>query len=238
MRLKRFSRTFNRILEHPKVLKGKFKGIHANHSYTCLKVRDLVGDVRTVIDIGANEGLFIHAAKYVFPNAKIYAFEPLKPLSDKLAKIKRVTSFNIGLWNKDKDNAEFFANFGLTGASSFLEPTEDYKKYISKKPVTKIKITQKRFDSLNLEIQRPCYVKIDVEGAEEKVLRGFGDKLKEIDALQIEWFFKDFHKDQMRLSKLFPFLEKYGFIGFIQVELGYLDDYPSACDLIFFKKRN
>ena len=36
-----------------------------------------LGDVRTVVDIGANRGQFALAARYVFPRARIVSFEPL-----------------------------------------------------------------------------------------------------------------------------------------------------------------
>ena len=63
----------------------------------------------------------------------------------------------------------------------------------------------------------------------------FGDRLKEVDILQIEWFFRQYHKDQMRLDKLLPILRKYGFSGFMQKEVFYIDNVPSSCDLIFFR---
>lgn len=237
MLLKRIGRSLNRIIEQPLVLLGKFKRINSNHSFTCLTVRDLIGEVKTLIDVGANEGSFVKAAKYVFPNAKIYAFEPQSKFYNVLKKIENISIFNFGLWDKDSEDF-FYINKENSGASSFLKPLKDYTKYIgSKDKILKTKVVRKRFDKLNLLIKRPCFVKIDVEGGEEKVLNGFGDKLNEVDTLQIEWFFRDFHKNQMRLGKVIPFLEKYGFVGFIQRELGYLDNYPSACDLIFFKKK-
>ncbi|MBI2112812.1 FkbM family methyltransferase [Candidatus Woesearchaeota archaeon] len=78
-------------------------------------------------------------------------------------------------------------------------------------------------------------MKIDVEGAEEKVLKGFGERLKEVDVVQIEWFLKEYHKDQMKLSRLMPLLEKYGFGGFVQKEVNLHCGVPSVCDLIFFR---
>ena len=237
-KLKRLSRTIERIVEYPKVLSGRFKGINSNHCYTCLTARDLNDKIKTIIDIGANEGLFIKAARYIFPKAKIYAFEPQTRFYNIIKNLKNVIAFNFGLWDKEEEST-FYVNRENTGASSFLKPLEDYAKYIgSKDKVSEVKLQKKRFDKLKIPIIRPCFVKIDVEGAETNVLRGFGDKLKEVDVLQIEWFFKDFHENQMKLGTLLPLLEKYGFVGFIQRELGYIEGYPSACDLIFFKKGN
>lgn len=237
-KLKRLSRTVERIIEYPKVLRGKFKGINSNHCYTCLTAKDLIGNAKTIIDIGANEGLFIKAAKYIFPKAKIYAFEPQTRFYSIIKKIKNVTAFNFGLWDKEGESI-FYVNRENTGASSFLKPLKNYTKYIgTKDKLLEVRLQRKRFDKLKIPIERPCFVKIDVEGAETNVLRGFGSRLKEVDVLQIEWFFKNFHENQTKLGNLIPLLEKYGFVGFIQRELGYIEGYPSACDLIFFKKKN
>ncbi len=238
MDFKRLSRAVGRIIEYPSLLVSRFNGINFNHAHTCLTAKDLIGEAKTVIDIGANEGTFTRAAGYIFPKAKIYAFEPLTEYYNMIKDLKNVTAFNFGLWDKEEEGT-FYINSEKSGASSFLKPLENYTKYIVKKEkISEIKVPKKRFDKLKIPIIRPCFVKIDVEGAEMKVLKGFGDKLKEVDILQIEWFFWDFHENQMRLGTLLPMLEKYGFVGCIQRELGYTEGYPSACDLIFFKKRN
>ncbi len=236
MNLKKLSRSLSRIIEHPKVLVGKFKGIYTCHSSSCFTARDLLGKpVKTIIDVGANEGLFISASKYVFPNAKIYAFEPIKEFYDKIRKIKNVTAFNFGLWDSD-GKSQLYQNKKNRGATSFLKPAEQYYNYIGKKKdIFETTALRKRFDNLNLPIERPCFLKIDVEGAEDKVLEGFGKRLNEVDILQIEWFFKNFQENQMKLSKIISLLEKYGFKGFIQKEFGYINNSPGACDLIFFK---
>lgn len=238
LKLKRLSRAIGRMIEYPLVLIGRFKRINSNHCYTCLTTKDLIGDVKTIVDIGANEGSFIKAAKYIFPRAKIYAFEPQEKFYNIIKNLENVTAFNFGLWDKEGKSI-FYVNRENTGASSFLKPLDNYTKYIgTKDKILEIRLQKRRFDKLRIPIERPCFVKIDVEGAEANVLKGFGDRLKEVDILQIEWFFRDFHENQMKLGELIPLLEKYDFIGFIQRELGYIEHYPSACDLIFFKKRN
>ena len=237
-KLKRLSRIIERIAEYPSLLISRLRGMSFNHIYTCLTAKDLAGNMKTIIDIGANEGLFIRSAKYVFPKAKIYAFEPQTKFYNMIKNLRDVTAFNFGLWDKDGESV-FYMNKENTGASSFLKPLENYTKYIgSKDMISEVRLQKKRFDKLKIPIVHPCFVKIDVEGAEMNVLKGFGDRLKEVDVLQIEWFFRDFHEGQMKLGTLLPFLEKYGFVGFIQRELGYIENYPSACDLIFFKKRH
>ena len=97
---------------------------------------------------------------------------------------------------------------------------------------------RKRFDSLNINIKSPCLLKIDAEGSEIYVLRGFGEKLKEIDVIQLEVSFQENFKGQSKLSELISYLEKFGFAGFIQKSLRIHNGYPNHCDLIFFKKED
>ncbi len=176
MNLKRLNRAIERITEYPSLLVSRFKGVTSNQGYTCLTAKDLIGNARTVIDIGANEGLFIKAAKYVFPKARVYAFEPQEKFYNIIKNMKDVTAFNFGLWDKNEEGT-FYVNKENTGASSFLKPLDNYTKYISgKDKISETKLQKKRFDKLEIPIMRPCFVKIDVEGAEEKVLKGFGDK--------------------------------------------------------------
>lgn len=239
MLLKRINRIINRIIEQPKILPARFKGICSSHCLCCLTVKDLLKEpAKTIIGVGANKGRFIDACKYVFPKSKIYAFEPIPELYNLIKNKKDVTAFNFGLWDKEGQDI-FYCNKSNIGASSFLEPTEEYKEKInSEDKLFKIKASKKRFDQLKLPIERPCFVKVDAEGAEYKVIKGFGDRLKEVDILQIEWFFRQYHKDQMKLDKMLPLLEKYGFSGFMQKELFCINNIPSSCDLIFFKSQN
>ncbi|MBR9705318.1 FkbM family methyltransferase [Candidatus Pacearchaeota archaeon] len=237
--MNRLKRVSGRIIESPKVISAKIKGIDWPHSYTCLTAKDLLGkEAKTVIDIGANKGMFIKAANFVFPNAKIYAFEPQTEFLNIIKNLPNVTAYDFGLWDSEGTDT-FYKNKDNDGSSSFLKPTEEYEKYTGKKEVMEeITLKKKRFDELDIEIQRPCFVKIDVEGAEDRVIKGFGEKLHEVDILQIEWFFKKYHENQMKITEVMSILEDYGFIGFIQKEIDYIDGYPHVCDLIFFKEKN
>ncbi len=236
---KRAKRIIIRIINYPRIILARLKGINFSHSFSCFTVDSLSdGQIKTVIDIGANKGDFIKASKYVFPNAKIYAFEPQEEFYSIIKNMPHVTAFNYGLWDKEGKSV-FYKNKENTGSSSFLKPLQNYNNLIgSPDKISEEILLKKRFDKLNLQIERPCFVKIDVEGAEEKVIKGFGNKLKEVDFLQIEWFFKDLHENQMKLSRLMPYLEKYGFSGFVQIELVDAGKKPYVCDLIFFRDKN
>lgn len=233
---KRITRLISKILQHPQIIKARFKGIYTDHASSLLTSKDLIKTpIKTVIDVGANVGNFIKAAIYVFPKAKIYAFEPVPHLYNKIKKIPNIHAFNIGLWDKNKTDF-FYYNKKSDDDGSFLKPTYEYEEFSNTINQTKkIKFKQKRFDELKIEIKRPCLLKIDVEGAEDRVLQGFGIKLKEVDIIQMEWFFKNLHENQMKISTVISLLENFGFSGFIQNELAFIKGKPAITDITFFR---
>jgi len=201
-----------------------------------LVVKDILNgkNVKTFLDVGANLGNFTKACKQVFSKVKIYCFEPIPELYNKLNNLKDITSFNFGLWSSNKSSMfNYNSSKDAHGTSSFLE--YDAENVVKDSLIKKIKVKQVRFDSLNISIERPCFVKIDVEGAEREVLRGFGNKLKEVDVIEIEYNFGNEFKNQTKLSEIFPLLEKYGFKRFLQKMPIYKESALGACELFFFR---
>ncbi len=77
------------------------------------------------------------------------------------------------------------------------------------------KVQARRFDSLDLDIQKPALLKIDVEGAEKQVLEGFGEKLREFDIIILEYNMVK----GIKSSEIITLLEKYGYYSFVQKDL-------------------
>ena len=203
-----------RLLEQPTLIKDKMNGIIPWHSRSCLLAKEFLNEQpRTLIDIGSNKGDFSKAAKFYFPDIKIYQFD---------------LNNNTGLWNKNT-KVKFYKSSDEPMQSTLFEPKHF-------KPEVAVETLVKRFDSLNIPIERPCFVKIDVEGAEYEVLEGFGDRLNEVDILQIEEVFSDFFKNRVKLSRIMDLLEKHNFRGFQQINITVEEDNKlEKCDLIFFK---
>ena len=171
-----------RIIDQPSGIVDIFHGVKPMFTNYFLTVKKFSPEINTYIDIGANKGELVKACRRVFPNCVIYAIEPIKEhcLSLK-SRFPNITVFNYGLWSSNK-KAKFYLQREREGVeSSFLKPIE-----IQKEKLEEREVELKRFDSLAIEIRRPCFVKIDVEGAEDRVLEGFGDKLKNIDFIQLE----------------------------------------------------
>ena len=92
----------------------------------------------------------------------------------------------------------------------------------------------KRFDELDIKLERPCLVKIDVEGSEFEVLKGFGNKLDSVDIIQLEYIFEEVY-NRKNFIKIISLLHRHGF-GFIQPVITWYKNKPCSNDLLFFRQ--
>lgn len=122
-------------------------------------------------DIGANIGFYSFLmAKISGENGKIYSFEPVEHTKNTLEEGIRANNFNnvyvnnFALGNSDEEKEIFFNNSQeCNGTASFINMDEK-----SQKEVVKIKKLDTVFDSL----EKPNFIKIDVEGFQGDVIKG------------------------------------------------------------------
>jgi len=193
-----------KIIEEPKLLIDYIKGFYPRACYDTRVALRLKGEkFNTVIDVGAYIGQYSRVYRYLFPEAKIYSFEPIKKNFERLKKIEGINPFNFALGDKTK-KARIKVPGWEGGDGTFL-PNEVNENWEEEE--TEIK----RFDTLGIKIERPCFLKIDVEGDEFNVLKGFGRLLNKVDIIEVEVFFNNKNNPQ-----LFSLLNKHGFRTFIQ----------------------
>ncbi len=222
-----------RLLEQPLGVFDLVQGIKPTYTQYFQTVKKFTPRINTYIDVGANVGDVIRAGRKVFPMAKIVAIEPIKEHCDEIKRLDIFTKvFNIGLWNENtKQN--FWIVKDNDVESSFLKPLNEKEEDMGQREVE-----LRRFDSLFITIKRPCFVKIDVEGAEFQVLQGFGNRLSEVDFVQLEQTHSCKNKDKTKMSKCIEILENFGFTGFLQVNTTFNPNgFPDKSDLIFFKTK-
>lgn len=137
------------------------------------------GDV--VYDIGANVGAYSLVAAKLFKNINVYAFEPSFVTFPKLCKnivINHVqeTVFPLQIALSDKTSVDIFSYASLaTGDSSnVLGDIAVDPKGGPRCPIFRQKVLSYRIDDLisSFHLPSPNHLKIDVDGAELKVLRG------------------------------------------------------------------
>jgi FkbM family methyltransferase len=128
-------------------------------------------------DIGANEGIHSVTAKYLRPGATVVAFEPVPFIAARLALNAELNKTDIRLITTALGSSSGYADMsvkirGNSGLSS-LKPwtTIDYDSQVT--------CRVERADVLLAggTIPQPNVVKVDVEGTELDVLKGFGDQL-------------------------------------------------------------
>lgn len=139
----------------------------------------------TILDVGGNIGLGSFYLKSLFPSAQIFGFEPspaeFEMLTANYAEWQDCRAFSQALGDEEGQVLRFAVHPERTGGQHVLEEAEagDWQE---------IHVTSRRADRLIEagEIPLPDLVKIDVEGAEEAVIRGFGHYLSEVRAVVME----------------------------------------------------
>ena len=208
----------NRLIKNPKVIRSIPLNVSLkNYEDVLIMLKILKKRPKTFIDVGCANGDYIKIIKDLIPECDIYAFDPIPSYKDKVIQ-------KFALSNKNKTQ-KFQIEENKLG-SSFFE---------HKGGKSNIFVECKRFDSLGIEIEKPCIMKIDTEGAELKVLRGFGNMLKDIDVIQIEYVFDKSYNKTYDLGEAIKLLNSFGFYNFIQRAVRYKDGKPLNCDLVFWR---
>ena len=92
-----------KFLECPDTVIAKFRGIRPDHAYYLSSIKNVTDKkFKTIIDVGASNGLYSEASHYYYPEAQIYAFEPVPKKIDRLSNFKW-----LKLWNVDKNSLIF-----------------------------------------------------------------------------------------------------------------------------------
>src|SRR5437588_2385506 len=135
-------------------------------SWSLLKAGD------TVLDIGANIGLWaMRAAVIIGDNGRLHAFEPLPANITRLERnlalnsIENVMVHSIAV-SDTAGEAVFYSPESRSSGTGRLAPREGLR--------PELKVATATLDSLLVEgtIGTPGFIKMDVEGAELRVLRG------------------------------------------------------------------
>jgi len=193
--------------------KGMFHGIAAT-----VELEKLLKDIRipeTIIDVGSNKGQFILLIEKLFPNKKIYSFEPITEILNKQKKFfkykKNIFFYNLALGSSIKSEDFFITN--RMDSSSFLKIAKlenNSKDYLIKE---KRSIQISTLDDIlnNENITGPILLKMDVQGYELEVLKGSSNMLSKIDYLLLEVSKNEMYQNQPREKNIIDYLKNLNF---------------------------
>jgi FkbM family methyltransferase len=168
-----------------------WRGLDGSHEPKSIQVWiDLVRFLKPtrVLDIGANTGIYGALAKMFCPEADIHFFEPSPESKYIIEKVMEINNFqgysihNLALSDSDGVSNLFVANTKSGVPYTYV----DASKLNVKREYRKVQIV--RLDTLfkSLDLKEFQIVKIDVEGHEDAVLKGFGNLLRQNLVLLVE----------------------------------------------------
>jgi FkbM family methyltransferase len=134
---------------------------------------------KTIFDIGANTGLYSLIAKTIHPSSQVYAFEPLPMFNQALNKNIQLNHYDITVIDQAVSNfigaAEFYApQRGQGNLYSSSLSMAHYENHQTSTPIVhQVQVTTLDQFVQTREIRSVDLVKIDAEGQDANVLKGF-----------------------------------------------------------------
>lgn len=191
--------------------------LHNNPQVTLLGLSKL--NIATVIDIGANVGQFAKKAELIFPNAVFYCVEPVPPVFEKLkawasneAKVK-VNTFNVALGDHEGE-IEMLFHDDFSPSSSILHTTHTAESlYPVMKSQKRIPVRLTMLDRLleQVDLKHDVLIKMDVQGFEDRVIRGADNILKQAKAVIVEISLDTLYESQATFKDIFNLMDARGF---------------------------
>lgn len=153
-------------------------------------------------DVGANMGLYSIYAAY-FKKCQVYAFEPesqnyaLLNRNISLNKSKNITAYCLAISNEIKINKLGLSNTNAGSSGHSID---------SKNVLSQGCVTYSINELVNLNLQPPTHLKIDIDGLDHLVVYGADKILSSLTSILIE--LDTANKDQM---KILDYLENFDF---------------------------
>lgn len=196
--------------------------------------------IQTVIDVGGGLGEFAKKAREILPNARILTYEAIhdsyQRICERFASDDRHQVYNIALSNKEEE-VEFFISSN-SGSSSLLEMGRLHKDaYPYSGKITSLKVkTNLLDDTLSTDLlSKNLWLKLDVQGAELKVLEGAKKLLRETSLVFMETSFSELYHNQPLFNEVIEYMKSQGFkvVGIENISQDIRDGAFLQCDIFF-----
>lgn len=189
--------------------------IYRSPSHTFMGLRDL--QFGTVVDVGANSGQFARFAFRFFPHAEFYCFEPLEEPFRQLTKWAetqndQVRCIRVALGAQEGE-IEMHRHDNHSYSSSLLAATDTcHRLYPQTRVESMVRIPVSTLDAVFKDklahLPRPILLKLDVQGFEDRVLRGGEDFLSQCKAVILEVCIDPLYEGQAKFFDLAALLRE------------------------------
>lgn len=192
------------------------------------KVIQLVSrnNITSILDIGANQGMFSSVMKRMFPDINIFMIEA-NPFCDNFLKRVGIPYEIVCLSDTEKEVQFYFEdnNFVGTGASYYLEKTQWY----SKKNFTKM--MTKRLD----DVVSPVYefIKLDTQGSELDIMKGGEKTIAAAKYILLETSVVEYNENAPLKEQIFDYMKSIDFKPLELIENHYMENKLIQEDWIF-----
>lgn len=215
-----------RLLPNPLYRHGLQRGVAAAIEHECL-LRNL--SVKTVVDVGANKGQYSLLIRSMFPEAKIFAFEPVDSQADRYSSLfggDPLTKLFRCAAGRHREFRSLNIHQASDGASFLpLGPSQ-----VS----TRIVEVQRLDDALRVsDIVPDALLKLDVQGYEEAVLDGASGIIGCFQHIVCEVAFARFLDGQVLAFEIIEKLSALGFVVAASNQVRFFDDRPGQADFLF-----
>ena len=220
----------------------KKKSINYNRYKLYRKKWLLDMDINTVLDIGANVGEFTAIYHELFPEAKIYAFEPLPDcffeLKERTENIENIKSYNLGLGSKDGILKIHMSSWHP--ASSFRDMADLHKQnYPHSSESQDVDVSINKLDDVlnESDLVDNIFIKMDVQGFEDEVIKGGAKIFQKAKVVVVESSFQKLYEDEPLFHGIYALLKPlgYDFVGSLKQSVNKEDGSFLQGDCIFIK---
>lgn len=222
-RIRKALRQANRLIElaphyvtHPSRVRQALRGLHPGTLPSLDQPWLKHLGIRTVLDVGANTGQFAQVAHHVFPDARIYAFEPLpschQALQERMAGVETFQSYQAAIG--ERDGTITIHQSPSSPSSSALAMTSIHTEAFPwTGGGTDIEVELHRLDHYlpELVIAPKLLLKIDVQGYGLQVLQGAPHILALADVVFIETSITPLYEGEATFDQVYRHLTGAGF---------------------------
>jgi FkbM family methyltransferase len=198
--------------------------------------------ISTVLDIGANTGQFAAHIRDTLPAAFIYSFDPVEEnfrrLQRREAGDRRFKAYGFALG--DINQKLPFNQNRFTASSSFLDLSELHQSnYPFARDVERVEVEIRRLDDVaeDLNMKPEILVKLDVQGFEDRVIRGGESVLGLARVVITEVCFQPLYEGQPLFGAIHEQLTRLGFSlrGLSEQIHSTTDDQVLSADAIYIR---